>query len=544
MTVFSRSRLREAQLDYANYYLQELQQWEMLFRQTLDPVSLLNRITPDLQQIRQAQRWSALHTDKMDEAAVLCSAFGLTDTALLELHEGGAGQITWYEEALYAASCLEDQRAEHQHRYALALSYGRVGQYRRMVEHLTELLKVKDIDDTFRAKLHNALGDALANMGESQQAEAEYQFGLHLSAHTSTECAHAHWGLASVYTTLSQHEQALDHYTQCIDLYQQAGNLLRLAQTYTRLGELAYNQGDYTTAERYQQQSIAIAEPLGHTRSLTMAYRNLGYITMDRGLLSDAEIYFARSLDHCQQLGDLREHAIITGGLGQLRWRSGDVTGARSAFRESIACCEQTGDQIGMAYTLINLSQVNQHEGDIQQSLYELEQASAILARLGDSWGQAKVLMLLGELAEAQADFTRAQTYFAEMLTLVEAVGDARGQALAHVGLARTALASGQTKQIIGHVRHTLALISDIDYQPALFAAWLVLLRWWLSESKMRFHGFELAGFMLANPALSTPMIETVRGLMVAFESKDVDDILAQGASRLSNYFTQLLDKL
>lgn len=543
MTVFNRNRLLEAQLDYAHHYLRELQQWQALFRQTLDPAHLINQITPDLQQIQQAQRWAAQHMDKMNQAARLCSAFGLIDTALLELHEEGAGQIAWYEAALYAAARLEDQSAEYQHRYALALSYGRVGQYRRMIEYLTQLLMVKELDETFQAKLHNAIGDALAGMGESQQAEAEYQVALRLSPPSSMEYADSHWGLANVSMNLSQHESAINYYTRCIDLYEQLGNLLRLAQTYTRIGELAYNQGDYVTAERYQNLSIAIAEPLGDTRTLTMAYRNLGYIATDRGLLSDSEAYFAQSLDHCRRLGDLRERAIITAGLGQIRRRSGDAAGAKSAFRESIACCEQTGDQIGMAYTLINLSQVTQQEGNIAQTLRQLEQASAILARLGDTWGQAKVLLSLGELAEAQAAPAQAQTYFTEMLALVEALGDARGQALAHVGLARTALASGQNHQIIEHVRRTFALVLDIDFQPALFGVWLVLIRWWLSESKTHAHGLELAGFLLANPALPAPMVETVRGFITDFDGKDIDEILTRGGSRTAGYFTQLLNQ-
>lgn len=543
MTVLNRSRLLEAQLDYAHHYLQELQACEVFFRQTPAATNQANPITHDWPQIQQAQRWCAQHVDTLPDAARCCSAFGLIDIALLEQQADGAGQIEWYETALYAAGCLENRPAEYKHRYFLAMSYGRVGQYRRMIEHLTDLLSLNDIDNPFQAKLHNALGDALVNMGESQQAEAEYQFSLTLSAPASAECAHAHWGLASVYTNLNQHEHALNHYTECIDLYQQLGNILRVAQAYTRIGQLAYNQGEYATAERYQQHSIAIAEPVGDSRSLTMAYRNLGYIAMDKGLLSESEAYFTRSLDHCHRLGDLREHAIITAGLGQIRWRSGDTAGAKTAFRESIACCEQTGDQIGMAYTLINLSQITQQQGDIEQTLSQLEQASAILARLGDSWGQAKVLLSLGELAEAQAAPAQAQTYFTDMLTLVEALGDARGKALAHVGLARTALALGQNHQLVEHVRQTFALVLDIDFQPALFGAWLVLIRWWLSESRTQAHGLELAGFLLSNPALPAPMVETVRGFITDFDAKDIDEILTRGGSRTAGYFTQLLDQ-
>ncbi|MCU0465427.1 MAG: tetratricopeptide repeat protein [Anaerolineae bacterium] len=529
--MFSRARLLEAQADHAAFYLRELQALETRLNQSNSSDRLLEALESDLQQLQQAQAWSAQYAHSSEPAAQLCIGFGLTDPALLEQRQDGTAQVQWYESALQTARRWGDSSAEVRHLHHLALSYSRLGHVAlERCAHLPD-------DPVLQAQLLNSMGDMLELMGESQQAEAYFRQSLALALDGSDERANAHWGLGNVYNTLSQPDESMQFYEQCAVVYQQRGRQTRLAMVYSRMGQLAYNQGDYARARTYQQRCIATAEPIGHLRSLTAAHRNLGYIAMDQSDPAESLGCFERSLSYAQRLGDLREHAIILGGVGQMHWRSGNTDAARAAFEQSIAYCETTGDQIGMAYMLINLSQVTQYGGDLSQASAELRQALDILERLGEPWGQAKVMMSLGELAEAQADPATADGYYRQMLALVEKIGDARGQALANVALGRTALALSQPGDATGFFRRGLSLAIEIDFPPALYNGWLVVLTWWLDSGRTT-DGLALAGYLLAQPGLPDPIAAAVRERVALTGAGDVS---ALGERRSAADFLALL---
>lgn len=538
--MFSRARLLEAQTDHAAFYLRGLQALEAQLDQPDLSARVLEPLESDLQQIQQAQAWSAQYADSSEPAARLCIGFGLTDPALLEQRQDGTAQVQWYESALQTARRWGDSNAEVRHLRHLALSHSRLGQFPRAVEHLNAALErcahLPD-DPTLQAQLLNSMGDTLELMGESQQAEGYFRQALALAPDGSEERANAHWGLGNVYNTLSQPDESMGFYEQCAAAYQQRGRQTKLAMVYARMGELAYNQGDYPRAIAYQQRCIATAEPIGHLRSLTIAHRNLGYIAMDQGDEAAAEQEFGRSSSYAQRLGDLREYAIILGGMGMMHWRAGRADPARAAFQQSIAYCETTGDQIGMAYMLINLSQVTQHGGDLPQASAELRQALDILERLGEPWGQAKVMMSLGGLAESQADLATADGYYRQMLALVEKLGDARGQALACVALGRTALALGQAGEASGFFRRGLSLALEIDFLPALYDGWLAVTVWWLDSGRTA-DGLALAGYLLAQPGLPDPIAAAVRERVALASAGDVS---ALGAGRSAADFLALL---
>ncbi len=533
----SRSRLFEAQFDYADFYLRTLQQWETQFHRA-DSIADRAAFEADLQQIQQAQTWCADRSEANSAAAQLCSAFGMIDSTLLESYHTPDAQINWYRAAVDAARLLNDPEAELQHVRHLALSYGRVGEYSVGLQHLQAALarhSSTDGNPMVRAQLLNNIGDIFVAIGEPQQAEAHFLDCLALSTPDSAERAHALWGLSSVYNTLSRLDDAIAYAEQSQLLYQRLGNTLRLAQIAARMGEICYTQGDYDTAQKHQWESIRRAEQIAYLRGLTVAYRNLAYIANDQGAIHDAEQYFERSLAYVQQLGDLREHAILLGGLGQLQWRRGAYTDAASSFRQSLAYCEQTGDQIGMAYMLINLGKVHQHMGDFSQALRELEQAQAVLERLGEPWGQAKVMMSLGELAHKQGDYARAAEHFREMLGSVESIGDVRGQTLAWIGLGKAAQGRGQAEEALAAYQRALELARATSLVPMTLEALLGFAAVWYMQGRIA-ASLELLGFLLHHPQSDDEIRLACTALLTRVQlehgSEPVDDLLAQGAGR------------
>ncbi len=79
--MFSRSRLTEARLHHAAYYLQRLRQWESAQQQSQHTE---DDFAQDILQIQQAQSWCVDAGAMLPQAARLCSDFGLIESNTLE----------------------------------------------------------------------------------------------------------------------------------------------------------------------------------------------------------------------------------------------------------------------------------------------------------------------------------------------------------------------------------------------------------------------------------------------------------------------------
>lgn len=522
--MLSRHRLQEAQLDHATFYLMRLQTIAQA------DSSAQHEIELDLQQIQQAQAWSASYSPHSPQAAEICSAFGQIDTTLLEHYQDGTTQIQWYTDGVHAATLLADVHAQQICLYHLAMSQNRLGRYADVLQTLQQIIDTMGthpLPDLLHARLLICAGDTHEKMGEAQQALGFYHTGLTLSPPMSIEHAHAHCGLARAYTVLNQHDLARQHYRHCLNLYQAFNQPARLAQVYVGMGELAYNQGDYATAQHHLEHAIAIAEPINHLRSLTMAHRTLGYLADDRGEHNSAEYHLERSSAYCQRLGDLREHAIILGGLGMLHWRAGKINLAHDAFERSIAACRQTGDQIGIAYMLINLSQITAHTGDRAHARTQLQQAHDILTQLGDEWGQAKAQMSLGELDYQEQNYHTAHQHFLAALQSVEALSDTRGQAIACINLGYTAHALNHP-DAADYFKRGLAIAQRFDYPPIALDAVLGLANLFSTNRQALETSCLLLGFLLDQPQLSSESATKAQTLLQTLKTKVPPHVMSQ----------------
>lgn len=537
--MISPHRLTEARLDHAAYYLQVLGRWEALYQQGSHSESDLTR---DILQVQQAQAWCAAVSLELPHAARLCSDFGLIEANTLESLFNAEVQLAWYQAALDAAQHLGDDQAALQHRHALALSYGRMGDYPNALAQLEKAQAnlPADAPPQRTVAILNSMGDVLIAMGETTQAEICYQASLRLSDPQSLDHADSLAGLANVNTNLSRLPEAFDYCHQSLALYQQHRNTLRSVQVLGRMGELCYAQGNFASAIQHIQESLKLAESIGYRRGQTLGHRNLAYIVSAQGDLEEAERCYQRSLAFAEQLGDLREYAIILSGLGQLHIRKGEIQQALAYFEQSLVYCEQTGDQVGTSYMLVNISGIMQQQGDLEQAIVRLERAQAILERIGDPWGQAKVRMVLGQIAQQQQDFDRATAHYQQMLALVEQIGDERGQSLAHIGMGQAALSAGDLPRARQAYQQALEQSLVLQVVPLILEALFGVAQLWRALGEA-VRALELVGYILTQPECDTELRQTVEAAFQA-DIASHPASLDSGAGLDVRYFVTMLE--
>ncbi len=169
------------------------------------------------------------------------------------------------------------------------------------------------------------------------------------------------------------------------------------AEAFGKAGVMAWQQGDYSTARRLQEEGLAI-------------YREMG----DRGGIASAVI-----------------------DLGAVDFDQGDFQAARVRFEEGLAIQRGLRNAQGIAGALHNLGAVANACGDNDAAWKFLEEGLSIYRELGDQWGIAMALSNLGSLAVERAEIALAQALHEESLAIRRELHERRGIAESLEGLAR-----------------------------------------------------------------------------------------------------------
>ena len=176
------------------------------------------------------------------------------------------------------------------------------------------------------------------------------------------------------------------------------------AEALGKAGVMAWQQGDYSTARRLQDEGLAIRRKMGDRRGIASALIDLGAVDFDQG----------------------------------------DFQAARARFEEGLAIRRELGNAQGIAGALHNLGAVANACGDNQAAWIFLEEGLSIYRELGDPWGIAMALSNLGSLAMERSEIALAQALHEESLTIRRELHERRGIAESLEGLARVMSASSR----------------------------------------------------------------------------------------------------
>jgi predicted ATPase/class 3 adenylate cyclase len=169
------------------------------------------------------------------------------------------------------------------------------------------------------------------------------------------------------------------------------------AEALGKAGVMAWQQGNYSTARRLQEEGLAIYREMGDRRGIASAVIDLGAVDFDQG----------------------------------------DFRAARARFEEGLAIRRELGNAQGIAGALHNLGAVANACGDNQAAWTFLEEGLSIYRELGDLWGIAMALSNLGSLAVERSEIALAQALHEESLTIRRELHERRGIAESLEGLAR-----------------------------------------------------------------------------------------------------------
>ncbi|MEM6765134.1 MAG: tetratricopeptide repeat protein [Bacteroidota bacterium] len=235
------------------------------------------------------------------------------------------------------------------------------------------------------------------------------------------------------------------------------------------LGIIALEQRDWSSAEGYYQNALAIYKEYQDRYSQAATLHHLGRVAEEQRDWSSAEGYYKEALAIYIEFLDRYMQAIPLHQLGIVAEKQRDWSSAEGSYKEALAIKIEYQDRYSQASTLHHLGIVAGAQGDWSSAEGYYKEALAIKIEYQDRYSQASTLQLLGVVAQRQGDWSSAEKYYKEALAIFIEYQDRYSQAKALHLLGRVAQEQGDWSSAEGYYKEDLAIF--IEYQDRYFQA-------------------------------------------------------------------------
>jgi DNA-binding SARP family transcriptional activator/predicted ATPase len=255
---------------------------------------------------------------------------------------------------------------------------------------------------------------------------------------------------------LGQNDAARAHYRRALRIYGEIKDRWGQATAVNGLGVIAWSQGSPAEAQACFEQSRRYHEEVGDRRGQCRALANLGDVVIYQGDYSEARRLLGQCLPICREIGEPWIESGVLANLGVVADRMGVYAEALAYLQQALDMRREIGDRQGEAEGLSDLALVYHHIGDSESSLACSEQSISITQELNDSFILGFALTRMGHALVSMDLLDKAATAYREAFLLRKEGGHAHLEAEPLAGLARVALAQGDSAWALDHVEEIL----------------------------------------------------------------------------------------
>jgi len=334
-------------------------------------------------------RWSFAH-DKL-RLGVL---HNMSDDKLRAVH----GRIAKVMEQLYGSgtthiNLLADHwgRAGNTEREAHYLMLAgdeelQIGLYASAIRKFKRVLEILDKSSPQYIDIEMNIAQAHLGLGDYESAQAIYEKLLDIvQDDDDVLTAHILLMLGDVFVAEEALQRAKTSYENALQLYQKINSKLGLVETLNRLGNVAYEEGDEETANKYFQQSINISRDMGSTRILAGA---LNYETtssaIDTSEFEQVREFLEQSLMEHEQDSNHAGIADVLMNLGVAALATSNLNEADEYFNRSLAIRKNMDNPEKLAEIYNHLARLRLQQSQLESAYLYTIQAMENAKTAGD----------------------------------------------------------------------------------------------------------------------------------------------------------------
>lgn len=241
--------------------------------------------------------------------------------------------------------------------------------------------------------------------------------------------------------------------------------ILRYLATSADLG------GEYSLAEVYSQEGLALAQECGQIDVESDLLTILGQIAFRRGDYAESTIFYEQGLQLAHQLGDNERISTLLCYLGKNVGRyEGNYSQAEALYQEGLTIARQIGHQELTCRLLAYLGGGAVRQGQYAQAERYCQEGLTLARQLGHREILGFLLSNLGTIVWERGNYQQAETYFQEALTIARQIGHRKQicHVLAYLGQILTFPFQEKYTQAKHHLQEGINIARQIGDRSAL----------------------------------------------------------------------------
>lgn len=229
----------------------------------------------------------------------------------------------------------------------------------------------------------------------------------------------------------------------------------------TDLIDIAVATDDLTTARRYGEQVLQMAEQTGSQRLIATSYRTLAEIAQRQGEYALAYTLAERALREIQALGDVLHQVVVLSQLGLLSTLMGAYGQGQQWFDQLANARRRVESAIVEIFAAtVALTRFALYQGDSATALHHAQQAQTLAQQLAAPAKQLQAALLIGHAQHGQQQWAAAASAYQQAMAHAKPLGSASHTVEPLAGLAQVALAKGDLATAQRQVEAILAALT------------------------------------------------------------------------------------
>jgi CHAT domain-containing protein/tetratricopeptide (TPR) repeat protein len=308
----------------------------------------------------------------------------------------------------------------------------------------------------------------LIRAGKIDEAAAGYRAVLEKAVATQDQPAQAlaHDGLGLIHYYKAEYPAARAESEQALVLYRTLQDPVSEAQTNGRLGAIAYNVGDQSSAREYYHQALRSYDAMG-----VLSPKAALLVDLERAGEPEGRKLLQQALEIARQIGDKNLEAAALLNLGDNLRAQGEFDLAQEKLSQAALLYQATGNQAELARVLTSEGVIQRVHGHPEKALPFYQQALDLQRRVGDRQGQIQSINAMAVAYEAMDDPAKAAELYQQALDMARATGSPLLMNFALGNLASAYFAMGRDKEAETILEDLLRQgTDDADYRYQVLA--------------------------------------------------------------------------
>ena len=376
--------------------------------------------------------------------------------------------IDMYKEA---QALLKGSKIEHDNdpeillHYKLALSYGRVNEFKKALDSYKRLLKINEEvgNRDWEVIAYQGISKMHRFMGQHVHSIFFLRKLLQIAEETKDKktAIETYLAMSYDYYNLNKRDKFIEFHKDALKICREIGDRRKEGEILCTLGDTYKDLTNFPAAIRYLENSLQVFKEIGECKKEGGSYQALGMTYHEKGDFDKALEYHLKSLELMMKHGEEVDVGVSYNNIGTTYNAIGKHSEALECFKKTLEIMKKCGNRttLGKAHHSLGLCYVSM--GRFADAIEHQVEAVKILEEPGLIFEKGRALAVLGASYKRIGHKREAMNSYQEAIKCGQAVGDRRLESNAYFGLGDVCVCLGDSEKGEMYLKKALVLAKE-----------------------------------------------------------------------------------